>query len=179
MRPVRFALAGVLAFACTFACDGSQAFAAGEMAFAAIKLSNGADAGVVTLTEATAGVLLRFELKGLPPGVHSFKVHEAGACDGDFKSSGAIYNPLGAKHGFLNDEGPMAGDLPNLYVSADGTANGEVLSPFLTLSKEAEETLFDADGSALVIYEKADDYQTDPEGDAGSRIACGKIVGKK
>lgn len=175
MRPMSFALGAMLALACS----GAPAFAAGETAFAAIKLSNGTDAGVVTLIEATAGVLLHFELKGLPPGPHSLKVHEAGVCDGDFKSAGAIYNPLGAKHGFLNDEGPMAGDLPNIYVAADGTAKGEVLSPFLTLSKDAEETLFDPDGSALVIYEKADDYQTDPEGNAGLRIACGKIAAKK
>ena len=35
--------------------------------------------------------------------------------------------------------------------------------------------LLDADGSALVVHERADDYKSDPAGNAGSRIACGVI----
>jgi Cu-Zn family superoxide dismutase len=35
--------------------------------------------------------------------------------------------------------------------------------------------LLDADGSALVVHEGADDYKTDPAGNAGKRIACGVI----
>ena len=92
-----------------------------------------------------------------------------------FQVPANIYNPLGAKHGFSNDEGPMAGDLPNVVAAADGTAAAEVLTTFLNLSKDAEDTLFDADGSSLVIFEKADDYQSEPEGGAGLRIACGVL----
>jgi hypothetical protein len=33
--------------------------------------------------------------------------------------------------------------------------------------------LLDADGGALVIHEKADDYKTDPSGNSGKRIICG------
>ena len=55
----------------------------------------------------------------------------------------------------------------------------EVLSPFLTLSTEAEESLFDADGAAVVVQEKADDYEAEPDGGAGARIACGVISIKK
>jgi Cu-Zn family superoxide dismutase len=35
--------------------------------------------------------------------------------------------------------------------------------------------VFDDDGSALVIHAKADDYKSDPAGEAGDRIACGVI----
>ncbi|HMN38209.1 MAG TPA: superoxide dismutase family protein [Hyphomicrobium sp.] len=153
-----------------------RALAAGETATARMKLADGADAGVITLMEGTAGVLMKFELKGLKPGPHGMHVHESSACEGDFSSSGAIYNPLGAKHGYLHEEGPMAGDLPNIHVAADGTASGELLSPFLTLSKEAEETLFDSDGASIVIFEKPDDYVSDPEGNSGGRVACGAIT---
>ena len=69
----------------------------------------------------------------------------------------------------------MAGDLPNVVAAADGTAAAEVLTTFLNLSKDAEDSLFDADGSSLVIFEKADDYQSEPEGGAGLRIACGVL----
>ena len=72
----------------------------------------------------------------------------------------------------------MAGDLPNIHADASGNVLSEVLSPFLTLSKEAEDTLFDADGSSIVIFEKADDYETDPDGGAGKPIGCGKVVTK-
>lgn len=155
------------------------ACAVGEMATAPVKLANGSDAGTVTFTEGTAGVLLKFDLKGLPPGAHAVHVHETGKCETDFSSAGGIYNPLGAKHGFLHDEGPMAGDLPNIYAGADGVVVAEVLSPFLTLSTEAEESLFDGDGAAIVIQEKADDYESDPDGAAGARIGCGLISIKK
>lgn len=147
----------------------------GETAVAEIKLADGQSAGTITLTEIAAGVLLKVELKGLTPGAHGLHLHETGTCEGDFSSAGAIYNPLGARHGFLNEEGPMAGDLPNVIAGADGTAAAEILSPYLHLNKETEDTLFDTDGSSLVLFEKADDYQTDPEGDAGSRIGCGVL----
>lgn len=174
MRVMRLALA--VALAARFSLG--PAYATGETATAVVKLADGSDAGTVTFTEATSGVLIKFELKGIKPGTHGVQLHEGGACEKDFSSTGGIYNPLGAKHGFLHDEGPMAGDLPNLHADAGGNVLAEVLSPFITLSKEAEDTLFDADGSSVVIFEKADDYQTDPDGGAGAAIACGKIVSK-
>jgi superoxide dismutase, Cu-Zn family len=36
--------------------------------------------------------------------------------------------------------------------------------------------LFDADGSSIVIHQGPDDYQTDPTGHAGARIACAVVV---
>lgn len=154
------------------------AAAVGEVAVAKIKLANGTDAGTVTFMEATGGVLIKYDLSGLPPGPHALHVHETGKCEGDLSSAGAIYNPLGAKHGYLNDEGPMAGDLPNIHAGADGKTTGELISPFLTLNKDSEESLFDADGASVVLFEQPDDYVTEPEGNAGGRIACGTIVAK-
>ncbi|MGQ0455868.1 MAG: superoxide dismutase family protein [Hyphomicrobium sp.] len=149
---------------------------AAEQASAALKRADGSDVGVATFMEAPSGLMVKLELKGLPPGPHGVRVHEIGKCEGDFASVGAIYNPLGAKHGFYNEEGPMAGDLPNIYVGQDGIATAEFLSPFLTLNKAAEDGLFDADGAALVVFEKADDHLSDPDGGAGQKIACGAIA---
>ena len=157
----------------------SHAHAVGEKAFADIKLRDGRELGRIKLYETTAGVLLRVKLKGLPGGVHGFHIHESGKCEGDFESAGGILNPLGAKHGFLNDEGPMIGDLPNLFIPPTGELEIDLISPFATLTKDVEDTLLDSDGATLVIFERADDYKSEPMGNAGARIACGVITAHK
>jgi Cu-Zn family superoxide dismutase len=64
--------------------------------------------------------------------------------------------------------------MPNLHVPANGRLSLEVLNQAVTLSGKA--ALLDDDGAALVIHEAADDYRTDPAGNAGDRIACGIIA---
>lgn len=175
MRKVS-AAAVMVAAAVVCASAVPSALAIGEKASAEIKGRDGKDLGTISVVETTSGILLKVRLKGLPPGAHGFHLHESKKCEGDFSSAGSIYNPLGAKHGFLNDEGPMAGDLPNLYANALGEVELDLLSPFVTLNKEAEESVFDTDGTSVVIFEKADDYVSEPEGNAGARIACGTLL---
>jgi Cu-Zn family superoxide dismutase len=74
----------------------------------------------------------------------------------------------------MNAEGPHAGDMPNLHVPRDGKLQVEVLNRMVTLNEKA--ALLDQDGSALVIHAGADDYLTDPAGNAGDRIACGVVT---
>ena len=152
------------------------ALALGEKAHVDIKSRDGREFGKAKLTETSAGILIRLHLKGLPPGVHGIHIHETGKCEGNFDSAGGILNPLGNKHGFLNEDGPMAGDLPNIFVPVSGELEIEMLGPFVTLSKESEDGLHDADGAALIIFERADDYMTEPGGNAGARIGCGVII---
>ena len=57
---------------------------------------------------------------------------------------------------------------------ADGKVQVEVLNPTVTLS--AKSALLDEDGAAIVVHAAADDYKTDPAGNAGDRIACGVIT---
>jgi superoxide dismutase, Cu-Zn family len=173
----RLALA-LCALACsTFGLVGGStvARAVGEKASAEIKTRDGKDLGKIRIIETTAGVLIRVKLKGLVPGAHGFQITDKGKCEGDFESAGGIYNPLGAKHGYLNAEGPMAGDLPNLIVPANGEIEIDLASAFVTLNKESEDSLLDNDGAAFVIHQNADDYKSDPSGNAGPRIACGVI----
>ncbi|NJM55874.1 MAG: superoxide dismutase family protein [Verrucomicrobiae bacterium] len=157
----------------------SAAWAIGDKVEVAIKTGDGKPLGQVQLIETSAGVMLKVKLKSLPPGPHGFHFHDRGECGGDLSSAGEILNPLGAKHGFLNDEGPMAGDLPNLIVTATGEVEVEFITPFVNLSKTTEDSIFDADGTSLVIYESADDYLSEPDGNAGKRIACGVVAAPK
>lgn len=152
-----------------------SSLAAGSKARAEVKDRDGKTLGSVDLVETTAGVLIKAKLAGLPPGPHAFHIHETGTCEGDFASAGAIFNPVGAKHGLLNEAGPMVGDLPNLYVVASGEVEVELVGLSVPLAIEAEGSILDEDGSALVIFEKPDDHEADDEDQGGARIACGVI----
>jgi Cu-Zn family superoxide dismutase len=135
----------------------------------------GESVGKVSLTETPKGVLVRAYLHNLPEGWHAFHIHETGLCTPpDFKSAGGHFNPEKKIHGYGNPTGHHAGDLPNIYIAKDGTGQVEYLDPSVTLA-EGPASLFDQDGSALVIHEKSDDYMTDPTGAAGGRIACGVL----
>jgi Cu-Zn family superoxide dismutase len=134
--------------------------------------------GTIVVTDAPRGVLLRVELKGLPPGWHGMHFHEKGDCgDPKFMNSGAhVHSTVPAVHGLLKDDGTDSGDLPNLYVSADGTATAEFYSTLVSMKGEGgRPALLDADGSALIIHANPDDYVTQPIGGAGARIACAVI----
>lgn len=138
--------------------------------------AEGEKVGMVALTQAEKGVHLHILAEGLEPGKKGIHFHETAKCDAPkFEGSGAHINPAGKEHGFKNPKGYHAGDLPNLTVEADGTVDLEITTPEVTLNASEANTLLDADGSAIVIHEKEDDYKTDPAGNSGARIVCGEI----
>lgn len=135
--------------------------------------SDGKPVGKVTLTQTPHGVLLKAELSGLPAGGHGFHIHENGTCAPDFAAAGGHYNPAGKGHGLTQESGMHGGDMPNIYAAADGTVTAEVLNPLVTLDTGAN-SVFDADGSSIIVHEKPDTHLADAG--AGGRIACGVIV---
>ena len=111
----------------------------------------------------------------LPPGMHGFHIHAVGVCTPpDFKSAGGHLNPTDKHHGRLNPEGPHLGDLPNLTIGANGSADTSFAVPKALLGS-GEGSLFQAEGTALVIHADPDDYRTDPSGNSGDRIACAVV----
>ena len=148
---------------------------AAPAARAELKNASGAAVGEVTLRQTPHGVLVRASLENVPAGWHGFHVHETGKCEAPFATAGGHFNPAKAKHGAENPAGTHAGDMPNVYVPESGKTTVELLVPGLTLS-DGPTSVFDADGSAIVFHEKADDYSTDPAGNAGSRLACGVVM---
>ena len=149
--------------------------AAAQSATAPLKNAEGKEVGSANLAQTPHGVLINLSVKGLPPGEHAFHVHAVGKCEPPFTSAGGHFNPGNKKHGLLAAEGYHAGDMPNLHIPQSGDLAIEVMNANITLDKGKPNSLFDADGSAIVIHAGSDDYKTDPAGDAGGRIACGVI----
>jgi Cu-Zn family superoxide dismutase len=174
---MRYVLAALIA---TLA--AAPAFAADSPANVRVELKNsaGASVGSAIVTEAPNGVLLHIEAKGLPPGWHGLHFHETGDCSkADFTSAGGHVHAMATKtHGLLNPDANEPGDLPNLYVGADGTATVDLFSTYVSLRDGGHRpALVDKDGAALVIHASPDDYRSQPIGGAGARGACGVIPG--
>lgn len=147
-----------------------------EEVLVSLEDADGSVVATATLTEDDSGVNISLEAENLTPGTKGFHIHENAACEApDFESAGGHYNPTDANHGFDDPEGPHAGDLPNIEVQEDGTANETVTADMVTLDQDGENSLYADGGTALVIHSDEDDYVSQPAGDAGDRIACGVI----
>ncbi len=145
-----------------------------------LKTPDGAETGNVVLWESAemAGVGYRISVKNMSAGSHAFHFHETGKCEGpDFKSAGGHFNPAMKAHGFNVEDGPHAGDMKNIEVGADGTGTFKGMNMSVSLGGSDLPTLKDANGSAIIIHAKADDYASQPSGAAGPRIACA-VIGK-
>lgn len=128
------------------------------------------DVGIVMITETPHGLLFTPQLKGLVPGMHGFHIHQNPSCDDHGMAAGGHFDPdkTGKHLGPYNDKGHL-GDLPVLYVGADGTASVPVLAPRL-------KSIADIKKHALMIHEGGDTYSEPPTlGGGGSRMECGLI----
>jgi len=145
-------------------------------AFAVLSDANGREIGIANFTEDRIGLVhVNVRASGLSPGQHGIHIHEKGNCSPEFAAAGAHFNPLGKKHGLNNPDGPHAGDLPDLQVDENGVGHLNTTTDLFTISP-GPTTLFDSDGSAIVIHTGPDDQVTDPAGNSGDRIACGVIM---
>lgn len=138
---------------------------------AQLTFADGRPAGVATLLNDARGLRVTVNAMGMTPGEHGFHLHTTGKCEAPgFTSAGGHLNPGARKHGRLADGGPHLGDLPNLRIAANGT--GSTTEP-VSGGDAPLGAIFDADGTAIIIHANADDYRTDPTGNAGDRVACG------
>ncbi len=175
-KDYRYTITFVMTMGFFFGCFLNFSYAQPLKAHATVYDSQGKEVGMVMFEEVEAGVSVHVMLYDFVPGVHGFHIHETGKCEPpDFVSAGGHFNPLKAKHGFLNPNGPHAGDLPNIVAAQDGTCDTTFVTGRVTLKKGKSSSLFGANGTSIMIHEMPDDYIADPAGMAGKRIACGVI----
>lgn len=136
---------------------------------ARVEKADGNLLNTVSVAPTASGMMLvEIDLTGMPPGVHAVHLHETGDCSApDFKSAGG-HIAGDRTHGVETATGPHPGDLPNVHVGESGRLSATQFNGLLTGAH-----LSDADGAAFVVHSGADDYESQPAGDAGARIACG------
>ena len=173
VRRLAAGLTAVTALAGLAACGGDQPAETGARAVAVMRGADGAAMGKVDLTQGPNGVLVSADLHGLAPGPHGFHLHAVGACAPDFSAAGGHFDPDGIGHGFMNPDGIHAGDLPNIYAGADGAARADYFTSKVALGGDSSASLFDSDGSAVIVHAGPDSYGAEPG--AGDRVACGVI----
>ena len=131
--------------------------------------------GTVLFYESPYGVLVVSELRGLPSydspcesPIFAFHIHEGDTCSGNesdpFANARMHYNPNSCPHPY------HAGDMPPIF-----GANGYALSAFLTDRFTIDEVV----GRTVVLHAGYDDFSTQPSGNAGEKIACGEIIGRR
>ena len=125
-------------------------------------------------------VTITVTVKGLKPGMHGVHLHAVGKCTPDFAAAGGHFDPGPAGNPDPDANHPYhMGDLPQLAVTGP-TATMRVATTRVTLS-DGPLSLFDADGSAIIIHGNPDQGITgEPKSgvSGGPRIACGVIEKK-
>jgi superoxide dismutase, Cu-Zn family len=170
-KPEVMALAGIL-----FLLIHTVSAYAQNQARADIVNAQGKKIGTASLRETKDGVVMTISVTGLPQGLHAVHFHSVGKCEGPaFTSAGPHFNPFGKQHGLKNPAGPHAGDLADMFVQKNGVGRYEVVTDTVTLGS-GETSVFDSDGTTIIIHATADDNVTDPAGNSGDRVACGVIT---
>lgn len=127
--------------------------------------------GQVTFTKVPGGIKIVADVNGLKPGKHGFHVHEHGDCSGkDGMKAGGHFNPTNNKHGGPDSPERHVGDFGNLEVDGNGHAHYERIDKLISF--EGTNSIL---GRSIIIHADPDDYVTQPTGNSGARIACGKI----
>lgn len=168
IKYVSIAAAAVLMAGCASLCPFDKPGATAHLQ----PTSGNTASGDVSFTQKGDKVLVEADITGLTPGEHGFHIHEKGDCSApDGTSAGGHFNPSGQAHGNPSSTPHHFGDMPMLTADASGHAKLSVELSSITLQQGQGNIV----GKAVIVHQKADDYQTQPTGNSGGRVACGVI----
>jgi Cu-Zn family superoxide dismutase len=126
-------------------------------------------------------VTITVTLTGLKAGMHGVHLHETGKCEAPFTSAGGHFDPGPAGNANPDANHPYhMGDIPPISAGSNGKGSMKVATTRVTLS-DGPVSLFDADGSAIIIHGNPDQGITGAAGSGvsgGPRVACGVIEKK-
>lgn len=132
--------------------------------------------GRTVFGEVRGRVTLRVMVENAPPGPHAVHIHEIGDCSSpDGKSAGGHWNPTGVDHGKWGTEPFHLGDIGNIEVDPDGRGTLSLRTDFWSIGGPEGTNVV---GRAIIVHSGADDFVSQPTGNAGSRIGCGVIQEK-
>lgn len=130
--------------------------------------------GTVTFTQKGKTVTMDVNAYKLTPGTHAIHIHEKADCSAtDGKSTGGHWNPTTTDHGKWDTDHFHMGDIGNLNANSEGYARLVFKTDkwCLGCSDESKNIL----GKGIIIHAKADDFKTQPTGNAGGRVGCVEI----
>jgi Cu-Zn family superoxide dismutase len=171
MRTLALAILAMAAAGCA-----SMGAGTGPTAVAKLEPTKGnTTRGTVTFAQRGGAVMVTVDISGLKPGAeHGFHVHEKGDCSsGDGMSAGGHFNPAGKEHGFYMATERHAGDMQNLKADANGNARVAFETTLISIGRGAADIV----GKGLIVHRDRDDYNSQPAGNAGPRLACA-VIGK-
>lgn len=130
--------------------------------------------GTAKFTQSGKNVELDLNVYKLTPGLHAVHLHEKGDCSAaDASSAGGHWNPTSDAHGKWGHDEHHMGDIGNLNANREGTARIVFKTDKWCIGC-ADETK-NIIGKSLIIHAAADDFKTQPTGNAGGRVGCVEI----
>ena len=137
--------------------------------------SNSTVIGTATFIANDGYVTMVAKLKGLTPGVHAIHIHEKSDCSAaDGSSAGGHWNPTFKKHGKLGEGEAHKGDIGNF--TADAKGNGSITFTTNEWAIGSADETKNIIGKGLIVHQGADDYVSQPAGNAGARVACSALI---
>ncbi|KAF2517077.1 superoxide dismutase family protein [Flavobacterium foetidum] len=137
--------------------------------------SNTSVGGTAVFTEKNGKVTFTAKITGLQPGVHAIHIHEKADCSAaDGSSAAGHWNPTFKKHGKWGSAEYHKGDIGNF--TADAKGNGTITLTTDEWCIGCGDASKDVLGKGLIVHAGADDFTTQPTGDAGGRVACAGLI---
>jgi len=146
-----------------------------EQAHAVIgSLNDSGVTGMAVFTQNSDQITLTAEIQGASPGLHAIHIHANGDCSApDGTSAGGHWNPTDVAHGKWGEGEFHLGDIGNITVGEDGTGRITLTTDLWEIGTGSD---VDVVGKGIIVHADADDFVSQPSGNAGARIGCGVIV---
>ena len=129
--------------------------------------------GKAVFTQSGDNIKLVITLANASAGEHAVHIHAKGDCSAsDGTSAGGHWNPTGVAHGKWGEGEFHLGDIGNMTVNDRGMGKIELTTNLWEMNTGSD---IDVVGKAIIAHAGADDFVSQPSGNAGARIGCGVI----